>query len=149
MILLIFYLWILIYIYLTIKLKKIYREVIKPINDLNDMINQLDVKEENQLKYEADESINELFKLCNELLLGKYKKKLLHESELEIEKMNKDKNNCFNNLKIDRKIIEEMIENKNKYNNIENDIFLFLSSGNMLSSSKLNNSLFSFNIFIF
>ena len=136
MILLIFYLWILIYIYLTIKLKKIYREVIKPINDLNDMISQLDVKEENQLKYEADESINELFKLCNELLLGKYKKKLLHESELEIEKMNKDKNNNFNNLKIDRKIIEEMIENKNKYNNVENDIFLLKTSQEKTKNTK-------------
>ena len=77
MVLLIFYLWIIIYIFLRIKLKKIYREVIKPINDLNDMISQLDIKEENQLRYEADESINELFKLCNELLLGKYKKKII------------------------------------------------------------------------
>ena len=136
MVLLIFYLWILIYIYLRIKLKKIYREVIKPINDLNNMISQLDVKEENQLKYEADESINELFKLCNELLLGKYKKKLLHESELEIEKMDKDKNNNFNNLKIDRKIIEEMIENKNKYNNVENDIFLLKTSQEKTKNPK-------------
>ena len=124
MILLILYLWIIIYIFLRFRLQRLYKEVIKPINDLNDKISQLDIKEENQLKYEADESINELFKLCNELLLGKYKKKLLHESELEIEKMDKDKNNNFNNLKIDRKIIEEMIENKNKYNNVEKEIFV-------------------------
>ena len=136
MVLLIFYLWIIIYIFLRIKLKKIYREVIKPINDLNDMISQLDIKEENQLRYEADESINELFKLCNELLLGKYKKKLLHESELEIEKMDKDKNNNFNNLKIDRKIIEEMIENKNRYNNVENDIFLLKTSQEKTKNPK-------------
>ena len=120
------YLWILIYIYLRFRLFILNREVIKPINDLNEMINQLDVKEENQLKYEADDSINELFKLCNELLLGKYKKKLLHASEVEAEKMEKD-NNYFNNMKIDRKIIEEMIEDKNKYNKSDNDIFVFRS----------------------
>ena len=97
---------------------------------------QPDIKEENQLRYEADESINELFKLCNELLLGKYKKKLLHESELEIEKMDKDKNNYFNNLKIDRKIIEEMIENKNRYNNVENDIFLLKTSQEKTKNPK-------------
>ena len=127
-ILLLIYLWILIYIYLRIRLKKLYREVIKPINDLNDKISQLDIREENQLKYEPDDSINELFKLCNELLLGKYKKKLLHQSEIEIEKMEKDKNNNFNNLKIDRKIIEEMIQNKDQYNLIQNDIFILKSS---------------------
>ena len=136
MILLILYLWIIIYIYLRFRLQKLYKEVIKPINDLNDMISQLDIKEENQLKYEADDSINELFKLCNELLLGKYKKKLLHESEMEIEKMDKDKNHNFNNLKIDRKIIEEMIENKNKYNNVENDIFLFKLSQEKVKGAK-------------
>ena len=125
---LLIYLWILIYIYLRIRLKKLYGEVIKPINDLNDKISQLDIREENQLKYEPDDSINELFKLCNELLLGKYKKKLLHQSEIEIEKMEKDKNNNFNNLKIDRKIIEEMIQNKDQYNLIQNDIFILKSS---------------------
>ena len=123
-ILLILYLWILIYIYLRIRLQRIYKEVIQPINDLNDVISQLDIREENQLKYESDDSINELFKLCNELLLGKYKKKLVHESELELEKIDNDKNNHFNNFKIDRKIIEEMIENKNKFNNVEKEIFL-------------------------
>ena len=119
------YLWIIVYIYLRIRLGKLYGEVIQPINDLNDKISQLDIKEENQLKYEADDSINELFKLCNELLLGKYKKKLMNESDLEVEKMEKDKNNNFNNLKIDTKIIEEMIENKDHHNNVENDIFVY------------------------
>ena len=132
-ILLTIYLWILIFIYLKFRLIAIHREVIKPINDLNEMINQLDIKEENQLKYEPDDSINELFKLCNELLLGKYKKKLLHASEVELEKMDKD-NNYFNNMKIDRKIIEEMIEDKNKYNNAENDIFIY-----RISQEKSNN----------
>ena len=136
MILLLLYLWIIIYIYLRIKLQKIYREVIKPINDLNDKISQLDIREENQLKFESDDSINELFKLCNELLLGKYKKKLMHESELVIEKMDKEKNNNLNNLKIDRKIIEQMIENKNKYNNVENDIFIYKSSQEKIISLK-------------
>ena len=127
-ILLLLYLWIFIYIYLRIRLEKLYGEVIKPINDLNDKISQLDIKEENQLTYEPDDSINELFKLCNELLLGKYKKKLMHESELELEKIDKERNNNYNNLKIDRKIIEQMIENKDQYNNVENDIFLFQSA---------------------
>ena len=97
MVLLLIYLWILIYIYLRIRLNKLYEEVIKPINDLNDKISQLDIREENQLKYESDDSINELFKLCNELLLGKYKKKLMHQSEIEIEKMDKDNNNNYIN----------------------------------------------------
>ena len=66
MVIFLIYLWIIIYIYLRIRLEKLYGEVIQPINDLNDKISQLDIKEENQLKYEADDSINELFKLCNE-----------------------------------------------------------------------------------
>ena len=127
-ILFLIYLWIFIYIYLRIRLRKLYVEVIKPIKDLNDKISQLDIREENQLKYESDDSINELFKLCNELLLGKYKKKLLHQSELEIEKMEKEKNDNFNNLKIDRKIIEEMIQNKDQYNITQNEIFILKSS---------------------
>ena len=139
MILLLLYLWVLIYIYLRIRLQRIYKEVIKPINDLNDKISQLDIREENQLKYESDDSINELFKLCNELLLGKYKKKLLHESELEIEKMDRDKSNNLNNLKIDRKIIEQMIENKNRYNNVENDIFLLKTSQEKIKNIKAFN----------
>ena len=45
MVLLLIYLWILIYIYLRIRLNKLYEEVIKPINDLNDKISQLDIRE--------------------------------------------------------------------------------------------------------
>ena len=137
MVLLLIYLWILIYIYLRIRLNKLYEEVIKPINDLNDKISQLDIREENQLKYESDDSINELFKLCNELLLGKYKKKLMHQSEIEIEKMDKDNNNNLNNLKIDRKIIEEMIQNKDQYTNIQNDIFILKSSEEKSKNMKV------------
>ena len=140
MVIFLIYLWFIIYIYLRIRLEKLYGEVIQPINDLNDKISQLDIKEENQLKYEADDSINELFKLCNELLLGKYKKKLMHESELELEKMEKEKNYNLNNLKIDRKIIEEMIENKDQYNNVENDIFVYKT---LQENSKINIKAFS------
>ena len=52
----------------------------------------------------------------------------MHESELELEKIDKERNNNYNNLKIDRKIIEQMIENKDQYNNVESDIFLFQSA---------------------
>ena len=64
----------------------------------------------------------------------------MHESELEIEKMEKEKNNNLNNLKIDRKIIEEMIENKDQYNNVENDIFVYKL---LQDKSKINIKAFS------
>ena len=83
------------------------------------MMNKLEIKED-MLKYEPDDSINELFKLCNDLLLGKYKQKLMHDSEVEridIDQNDNSKNlNDINNLKINRKLIEEMVENKNEYN---------------------------------
>ena len=123
------YLWILVCFYLLFRLNKLFKEIIDPINNLSEAINKIEIKEENMLKYEADDSINELFKLCNDLLLGKYKQKMVHESELE--KGNFDQNdggkniNDFNNLKINRKLIEEMVENKNEYNIKEDEIKTF------------------------
>jgi hypothetical protein len=67
------------------------------------------------LKYEADDTINELFQLINNLLLGKYRKKINHDSEIGkgIDFNDNNKNfNDFSNLKINRKLIEEMMENK-------------------------------------
>ena len=112
------YLWLIIILYLIYRLKKLFIEVIDPINNLVNVINNLEIKEYNTLKYESDDSINELFKLCNELLLGKYKQKMIHDSEIggDIAKYENKKINDFNNLKINIKLIEEMIENKNEYN---------------------------------
>ena len=123
------YLWIIISIYLIFRLKKIFVEVTDPINNLINIINKLEVKEEDMLKYESDDTINELFKLCNELLVGKYKQKISHDSELNnilFKKENKGNNlNDFNNLKLNRKLIEDMIENKNEYNINGDEILKF------------------------
>ena len=112
------YLWLIIIFYLIFRLKKLFIEVIDPINNLVNVINNLEIKEENTLKYESDDSINELFKLCNELLLGKYKQKMIHDSEMggDVSKYENKNLNDYNNLKINIKLIEEMIENKNEYN---------------------------------
>lgn len=122
------YLWILIFVYLFFRTNKLLGEVIDPIINLNNVIKNLDIKEDNILKYEPDDSINELFKLCNDLLLGKYKQKMIHDSEIErgLEQNENTKNkNDFNNLKINRKLIEEMMENKNEYNLKGDEIITF------------------------
>ena len=122
------YLWIIIFIYLYFRAVKLFKEVIDPIKNLSKVINKLDVKEDNVLKYEPDDSINELFKLCNDLLLGKYKQKNNHDLQFDkgsdINEKNKNIND-FNNLKINRKLIEEMMENKNEYNIKGDEIITF------------------------
>jgi hypothetical protein len=125
-ILILLYLWILIFFYLTWRAQKLFIEVIEPINNLTNMINKLDVKENKLLKYEPDDNINELFKLCNDLLLGKYKQKILHENEINTEQVENNKSlSSFNNLKINRRLIEEMMENKNEFNLQGDEIITF------------------------
>ena len=114
-ILFLFYLWIIILFILVLRKNKLFIEIIEPINNLIKSINHLEVKKENMLKYEADDTINELFQLINNLLLGKYRKKINHDSEIGkgIDFNDNNKNfNDFSNLKINRKLIEEMMENK-------------------------------------
>jgi len=131
------YLWIIIFFYLSWKAKKLFIEVIEPINNLTNMINKLDVKEDNILKYEPDDNINELFKLCNDLLLGKYKQKILHDNEINTEQVENDKNlSSFNNLKINRRLIEEMMENKNEYN-LQGDEIITFKINDYLNQRKI------------
>ena len=131
------YLWILIFFYLSWRAKKLFVEVIEPINNLTNMINKLDVKEDNVLKYEPDDNINELFKLCNDLLLGKYKQKLLHDNEINTEKVENNKSlSNFNNLKINRILIEEMMENKNEYN-LQGDEIITFKINDYLNQRKI------------
>ena len=122
----ILYLWIIIIIYNYYKLNKIYMEIVEPIKNLTEVIQHLDIKEENILKYEADDSINELFKLCNDLLIGKYKQKMIHDSEIDkgFDLIDNNKSD-FNNLKINRKIIEEIIENKTDFDINKEEIKTF------------------------
>ena len=123
------YIWLLVSIYIIYKSRKLFAEIVDPINQLNEIINKMEIKNENMLEYEADDSINDLFKLSNELLLGKYRQKMAHDSD--IDKINNDQNdgnkniNDLGNLKINRKLIEEMVENKNEYNFLEEEIKTF------------------------
>jgi hypothetical protein len=135
-----FYLWVLVGIYIYIRLQSLFKEIIDPINNLSKMLNKLEIKED-MLKYEPDESINELFKLCNDLLLGKYQQKLMHDSEIErigIEQGDNNKNRVdINNLKINRKLIEEMVENKNEYNIRGDEILTFITKDNIVANKKV------------
>jgi hypothetical protein len=136
-ILCLFYLWIIIFFYLTWRAQKLFVEVIEPINNLTNKINKLDVKEDNILKYEPDDNINELFKLCNDLLLGKYKQKILHDNEINAEKVENNKSlSSFNNLKINRRLIEEMMENKNEYN-LQGDEIITFKISDYLNQRKI------------
>ena len=141
-ILLLLYLWIIVCIYLIFRLKKLFIEIIDPINNLIKIINKLEVKEDNMLKYESDDTINELFKLCNELLLGKYKQKISNGSELENVIIKNENNsngnnlNDFNNLKLNIKLIEDMIENKNEYN-LNGDEILSFKINDHLNNKKI------------
>ena len=99
---LLFYIWIIFIFYIILRLKKLFKEIVEPINNLIEVIEHLDVKEENMLKYEPDDSINELFKLCNNLLLGKYKQKIIHETELD-KNLDQNENNNNDYFKINRR----------------------------------------------
>ena len=141
-ILFLLYIWIINIFYLVFRSKQIFIEVVDPINNLIEAIGHLDIKEENMLKYEADDSINELFKLCNDLILGKYKQKIMHDSELDknIDQYDNSKNNNdYFNLKINRKLIEEMIENKNDYNINRDEIATFNVNENITDNKKFPN----------
>ena len=136
----IFYVWFIICFFIFYKLNKLLTEIIEPINNLTKVIGNFEIKKETLLKYEADDSINELFQLCNDLLLGKYKQKMMHENlENEINE-NIQKINDFNNLKINRKLIEEMIENKNEYKIKDNEIMKFTINDNMLNKKTIINN---------
>jgi hypothetical protein len=59
-------------------------------------------------------------------LLGKYKQKILHENEINTEQVENNKSlSSFNNLKINRRLIEEMMENKNEFNLQGDEIITF------------------------
>ena len=119
-ILILFYIWIIILFILLLKKEQLFKEIVEPINNLIKSINNLEVKEESMLKYEADDTINELFKLINDLLLGKNRQRICHDSEIGkniiFNGTNKNINKDFNNLKLNRKLIEEMMENKDELN---------------------------------
>ena len=128
---LLLYLWILLSFYFFFRTKKLNKEIINPINNLAKVINNLEIYEKNMPKYEYDDSINDLFKICNYLLLGKYNQKMMLDSEIE---KNGDKNeetniNDFNNIKINRKIIEDLIEYKNEYNSNDKEIITYRING--------------------
>ena len=133
------YLWLIIFFFVFYKLKKLSTEIIDPINNLTKVIDKFDIKKENLLKYEADDSIDELFQLCNDLLLGKYKQKMMHENLDNELNENIQKINDFSNLKINRKLIEEMIENKNEYKIKDNEIMKFTINDNIFNKKNIIN----------
>ena len=145
-ILILFYLWICILFILLLRKKKLFVEIIDPINNLTKSINNLEVKKENMLKYEADDSINELFKLINDLLLGKYRQRISHDNEIgkniDFNENNKNINNDFSNLKINRKLIEEMMENKEEHNFKGDEIKAFRvnKENSSLNINNINNN---------
>ena len=139
MIMLLILLWVAISFYLVFRIKKLFKEVIDPINNLINVINKLEVNEENMLKYESDDTINELFQLCNNLLLGKYKQKNIHDSELDKNEGKNENNgnmNNLNNLKLNIKLVEDMIENKNDFN-LKGDEILTFKINDYLSNAKM------------
>ncbi len=143
-ILLLFYLWLLVCLYMFLQLNKLLDEIIDPINKLSEALSRMEIKKDNIITYEPDDSINELFKLCHDLFLGNYRQKRVHDTDIEKSNYdqnegNKNINNFSGNLKINRKLIEEMVENKNDINFKEGEIKSFNINNVHISNLGNNN----------
>ena len=131
--------WLILFFYIIIRLQKLFKEIIEPINDLIKAMENLDIKQGNVLKYEPDDSINELFKLCNSLLLGKYKKdcsnKYMPDTNI-IENNNESNVNHLNNMKTNQRLIDELIEKNKDFEFNEKEIFTLSPSDFILKNKK-------------
>ena len=103
-----FILWMIIIIIIIIIEKNISFEVTHPIKKLKQCIETMNLMDDKIFEYPEDNSINELFKTCKELLKGdlyqKKKKSKENYEELNIKNQN---------LIINNKIISDMIINEN------------------------------------
>ena len=122
MMLFLFILWVLIFIYIFIKLYLITDRISSPIRKLikNISLSQsnynIDEIKLEQIYYQEDKDINDLFQLCQKLIIGGFKKKV------NIQK--KNKLNVYNNIskvKTNNMAINEnqiIIQRNQKYNEI-------------------------------
>ena len=103
-----FILWMIIIIIIIIIEKNISFEVTHPIKKLKQCIETMNLMDDKIFEYPEDNSINELFKTCKELLKGDLyqKKKKTKENYEELNIKNQ-------NLIINNKIISDMIINEN------------------------------------
>ena len=138
-VILIILVWLVLFFYILIRLQKLFTEIIDPINDLIKAMENLDIKQGNTLKYEPDDSINELFQLCNSLLLGKYNKD--NSNKYKSEANNTENNNesnatHLNNMKTNQRLIDELIEKNKDFEFNEKAIFTLTTSDYIFKNKK-------------
>jgi hypothetical protein len=103
-----FFFWLIIIIIIIIIEKNISFEVTHPIKKLKQCIETMNLMDDKIFEYPEDNSINELFKTCKELLKGDlYQKKKKPKENFE------ELNIKNQNLIINNKIISDMIINEN------------------------------------
>ena len=115
-----FFFWVIIIIIIIIIEKKISFEVTQPIKKLKQCIETMNLMDDKIFEYPEDNSINELFKTCKELLKGDlYQKKKKPKENFE------ELNIKNQNLIINNKIISDMIINENLDQIDQDDIQYF------------------------
>ena len=101
--------WIIVIIILVYIEKKLSKDVTLPIIKLRQSIETMNLNDSRIFEYNEDDSINELFKTCKELLKGEIILKKKYNKDY-LEEIN-PKNNP--NLIIDNRIISEIVLNEN------------------------------------
>ena len=123
------FLWTIIFIIIFYIMNKVKHEVIKPILDLQDILNSKEIFDENKIKYIYDDNINEFFIACKRLLLlnnnniqsSVMNYKLYMKEKLNGQNTGEDGVVAPNNMIMNIKMINELIEAQ-KVQEINNQI---------------------------
>ena len=129
-VILILYIWIICFVVNMIIYNKVIKQIISPINKLQEAIETNNIKDENIFKFEYDEIINELFITCKELLTGQNNSsnKLQYSCQFNI--INKpnnndkiiDKNKYEKNIIINNEIMTDLINEQQNMNDYSKEI---------------------------
>ena len=130
MVILILYIWIICFVVNVIVYNKLMKQIIEPINKLQEAIETNNIKDENIFKFEYDDIINELFITCKELLTGQINtnNKLKYSCQFNIiNKQNDkdkiiDKNKYEKNIIINNEIMNDLINEQQNMNDYSKEI---------------------------
>ena len=128
-IIIIVYSWLICFIINIIIFCKVIKQLTKPIIKLQEAIETSSIKDEHIFKYEYDDSINDLFLTCKELLTGQInrdnnEKGLGNFNILSIpkEKQYIDQNKYKKNLIINNNILNQILNEQQNMNDFSNNI---------------------------
>ena len=138
-ILLIVYIWIFIFVIYVIKIIKVSKQVVEPINELYNAIKEKNINNLKVFDYKLDDDINELFRICKTFLIGE---SLRSKFKNNYENNNNDdakdiKYEINNNLIMDFELLEQKVETYEKMKQKkQNKIFEMKRKLNHLRNEK-------------